>query len=504
MHEKFREAAAAKAVPFLRRILERTGGTVLAGALSGALEGRDLDVSLSALEPMLNGLLMGRGPAEPVLSPMEAETVGLVYGVTKHEVERHWGKVHSCERHLKGVQLDDRYPMIWHKKRYSLPSFTEVQTEALLANFAALSKAAACARQLDGAPKMLDIVTQFRTKPIKNSAAAPPELANWLGLLLFICGAESAIKSWVETTLESYVDFFDHPQEAHKRALALQTFMSATLHDEFMGRVDKFVASLSNEDAARIGEFVGFITQSQDSSDRAVNLAFALRTVAAKVFATYNNWLATLLQKFESEKKHLPDAMHVNGVVTKSPAAFFARYKFGLCTRENTEMWREERHSHLVVFDEGSRSLVGMAMVYIQPIAEQFGGKPCMVIRAINVLSPDEIQVDACSAIDEIMRIAIDIAKKNGYAAVLFPRASTYFSNQTYVDRASFEAGSCRNATKISSPSFAFHGSSKAGALFWCKEQGATDGAVTELFVAWTSAGGATATSKFISEAVAI
>lgn len=489
LHEKHRNDAAKLAVPFVRRILERTDGIILAGALEAALMGHDLDETLRALESMLSDLLIGRGPVGANISPMEAETIGLVYGVTRHQVEAQWGKITGCQHHLESVQLDDRYPMTWFKKRYSLPDFDGSQLQALASNFAALSRAASRTRELKTQSSVANLVGQFRTKPLKNDAAAPPELADWLGLILAISVGEPTVSSWVDTTLESYADFLDRPQEAHKRTLALQTFISTTLPDEFQGRVSKFVTDLNDQEIASILVPLGFLVSSQQNESQRKLLLDALRAMSDKVFGVFTKWFATLQQKFESEKKHLPDTLRVSGVVTKYPAAFFCRYKFGLCTRENTEMWREERHSHLVVFDDASKTLVGMAMIYMQPIPGHFGGKQCLVIRAINLRSPDAIQVDARSAIDEIMRVAIHIARQNEYAAVLFPKSSTYFSNQPFVDNALSDACSTTKAKAISLSRSAFDPSRAARGIFWCKEQGSSDGAVSELFTVWTSAG---------------
>lgn len=485
--EKYGMEARLKAVPFLRPILERTEGIVLASALKAAIEGRDLRRTLDALEPMLGSLLSGRGPTATALSSMEAEAVGLVYGVARYEVESHWHKVQGCEHHLDSVQLEERYPMVWSKKRYSLPNFTHAQAQAQLSNFGALASAAARARQMQTAEDPASLAGRFRTKPLADSAATAPALSDWLALLLYSCVGEVAVRSWLDHTLESYVDFLDRPQEAHKRILALQTFMATTLSDALSDNLNKFVEHLSDRMVAELCRSLAFLCQTQASSPGREQLCVVLRALADKVLGVFNKWIATLQQRFESEKKDLPDVMHVSGIVTKHPAAFYCRYKFGLCTRADTDMWQEARHSHMLVFDDARKSLVGMAMVYVQPIEGYYGGKQCLVIRAINIRSPDDIQLDAGTAIDEIMRVATDIARKNGYSAVLFPRDSTFFSNQSFVVKASHQARSTSKAQSISSGRSAYAFAPASRTLFWCKTQGASDGAVGELFTAWTS-----------------
>ena len=485
--DKYKVEARSKAALLLRRILEKTDGIVLTSALEAALEGRGLDETLNALEPLLDGLLNGRGPTPQMLSPLEAEAVGLVYGVTRHEVESHWPKVHGYEHHLEGVLLDECYPMTWTKKRYSLPLLTQAQVHALSSNFAALASAAARTRQMQSAEDPTFLIRRFRLKPLSDSAAAAPALSDWFALLLYICIGEEAVGSWVEHTLESYEDFLDRPQEAHKRMLALQTFMGTTLPDAFANTLNRSFERLGDPIVAELCSLLGFLSQTQAANSGREQLRCVLQVLSLKVLAVFDKWIATLLQKFDTEKKDLPDTMPVRGIVTKYPAAFYSRYKFGLCTRANTDMWQETRHSHLVVFDEGRRALVGMAMVYIQPIEGYHDGKDCLIIRAINLGSPDNIELEAVTAIDEIMRIAIDIAKKNGYAAVLFPRNSTYFSNQSFVDKASYKASTTSRAPEISARRLAFDYAPGQGALFWCKEKGSNDGAVGQLYAAWTA-----------------
>lgn len=47
----------------------------------------------------------------------------------------------------------------------------------------------------------------------------------------------------------------------------------------------------------------------------------------------------------------------MQAVVTQSPAAFFAKQAVGLCSPENTEMWKEACNVHLLIFPSKGKSL---------------------------------------------------------------------------------------------------------------------------------------------------
>lgn len=105
----------------------------------------------------------------------------------------------------------------------------------------------------------------------------------------------------------------------------------------------------------------------------------------------------------------------------KYPAAFFAKEAALLCTRSNVDMWLEERHSHLLVFDPEGKKLVGMAMLYIEPIPVLHRSRASLIIRAINPTEQAMACHDPASIVDAFLGVAEQIAQDNQLAAVAFP-----------------------------------------------------------------------------------
>lgn len=138
----------------------------------------------------------------------------------------------------------------------------------------------------------------------------------------------------------------------------------------------------------------------------------------------------------------------------------------------------EERYSHLLVFDPKRLRLIGMAMVYVQSLDGHFNGRKCLIIRALNTRAIDGISINPVSFVDAIFHVAVQIAQTNGLAAVLYPRSSTYFSNQHEIERSVRQAGLTKDARTITTKSH-------NGRLFYCEEFGSRSGGIDELYVSW-------------------
>lgn len=84
-------------------------------------------------------------------------------------------------------------------------------------------------------------------------------------------------------------------------------------------------------------------------------------------------------------------------------------------------MWREERQSHLVVFDPLTKRLVGMAMLYVERIEAIDPHRTTLVMRAINTVDGTDVRYDAESVVQSFLKVAQHIALDNNMAAVAFP-----------------------------------------------------------------------------------
>ena len=84
-------------------------------------------------------------------------------------------------------------------------------------------------------------------------------------------------------------------------------------------------------------------------------------------------------------------------------------------------MWREERQSHVVVFDPVSRKLVGMAILYVEHFTVIDEHRPTLVMRAINTVDRSDILYSPKSVVDAFLKVGEEIALDNDMAALAFP-----------------------------------------------------------------------------------
>ena len=145
----------------------------------------------------------------------------------------------------------------------------------------------------------------------------------------------------------------------------------------------------------------------------------AIATTQARVLPVYAKWNARERAKFAKSGQDAETSLHA--VVSKTPAAFFAKEAVGLCTRHDTQMWKEGRHSHLLVFDPVQKCLAGMAMLYVEVIPKVDPETPTLVIRALNPVARYAASHVSSSVVDAFLETATTIAADNKLAAVAFP-----------------------------------------------------------------------------------
>lgn len=98
---------------------------------------------------------------------------------------------------------------------------------------------------------------------------------------------------------------------------------------------------------------------------RAERVAGFLEQTTRDVVESFRSCTSRQLDKFDKDKADDRSAK-MSAVVTKHPAAFFAKEAAKLCTADNVLMWQEARLAHLVVFDLAHRSFQGIALLYVK------------------------------------------------------------------------------------------------------------------------------------------
>jgi hypothetical protein len=465
------EIAAAKvqAAMFIQQILDATDGTLLRSMLDVGLAGGDLTASLQLLKPAMVNLVQGNGPTSENLTPLDVDCISLVYGASPSTIHQHWHNVRGYEGHLSALSFDARYRVELRRQHFKLMLASPAHEKAFEENLHTLAAAAAMAREMDGKP-LLDAAQDLSWKHRKNNAATPKELWQWFAFVLRLGATSETVRSWTDRKLEAMGAVLAQPDFAKARFEEFEQFIRVTLPDA-VGPIAIALHELGG--AEGLGRNLKPMRHADDPAAELAFLEAAITEMVTAVIKAYTRWVVSVKRQFERKKGD--DILEATVVVSKHPAAFYARDAFELCSSDDTGMWSEQRHSHLLIFDEERQRLIGMAMLYIQPIPGFFRGQACLVVRALNTRPIDDVQLEPVSVIDEVMRIAIKIAQDNGLASVLFPQSSTYFSNQRDIERAVDMANTTRRAQRLS----ATH------PIFYCRGHGAQDGAVHALFMVW-------------------
>lgn len=465
------DSAKQQAAKFIPEVLNATGGTLLKSMLNIGIAGGDFAASLQELKPAMAGLMQGAGPTSDHPSDLEADCISIVYGTSESTIRKHWRGVRGYEQHLLGLKLEPAYRVNLRQERFKLKLASPAHAQAFEGNLRTLTATAAMVKEMVG-NSWTDKIRDLPRKQLQNNAATPRELWKWFAFVLHLGTRSEAVQAWIDYKLEAMSAVLVQPELAKAHFEEFEQFIRVTLPDAIGPAANATVESLGDPAETypvrrrRANETVDLPTASGDATASAI----------AVVIAAYSRWIVSVKRQFDKQEEN--DILQAVAVVSKHPSAFFARDAFELCSSNDTDMWSEKRHSHLLIFDHGRQRLIGMAMVYFQSIPGFFGGETCVVVRAVNTRAIEGIQLESTSFIDEVMRVAIKIGQDNGFAAVLFPQSSTHFSNQRELERAVEKAAATRKARPISSPH----------PIFYCRANGANDGAVSTLFVAWAKA----------------
>lgn len=406
-------------LPMLRKVLKATGGLLLTTVFSGeGQEEEDLDKSLARLAPLLTDLMAGHGPVSEVLTPIEADAVALVYRLSVETVQARWREVGGREQDALRLRLRSHYPMAWRQVRWQLSRPLD------RSGFAPLLAATRFAQGLadDSRRDMFTACTGLGPKQLRPGVDSTDleTLARHLGSLLAIAKRHEVVGQWMRQGFEELGVMDEDTMDAHQRIRELEDLFEVVLPDALDQHTEAFVQGLSEEDAEHWAQRLGPCSGSESGRGR---LTEVLQLARDKVIPPYLAWARRQRSRYKQDGRGMADQA-LQACVSKHPAAFFAKAGAQLCTANNVEMWREERHLHLVVFDPVGRRMAGMALLYVQHIPELDRRHRSLVIRAINPTDEMLSGHAVASIVEAYFDVAIQIAQDNGLACVAFPPPS--------------------------------------------------------------------------------
>jgi len=425
VREKYRIASEqavqrerAPLLPLLPAILRRTGGILLQSLLEGAWKGsHDLEAKLAQLAPLVKELLAGRGPTRLSLSPLEVDAIALLYRTSAGNVASQWPQLIGREQDLGQLRLDPYYPLAWTRAQWQL------QRPLARSGFFALLKAVECAGRF--APSRFDNIftacQRLSPKQLNERSADVGSMALHLGILLAIAAEDEVVAQWTQQGFDALTRIDEESLLAYQRLGELLALFDVVLPDALDAHVEGFVKRFSDDDAFHLASRLGNISSEAEPMDGRTRLRSTLVRVRDKVLRIYLTWARHEWRKYGKSSSASHEATPLQAIVSKHPAAFFAKAAVNLCTSSNVEMWRESRQSHLLMVDPAGQRLAGMALLYVEVMPGLDPKRPSLVIRALNPTDEMLVGHAADSIVDGFLDVAIRIAQDNDLACVAFP-----------------------------------------------------------------------------------
>lgn len=403
-------------VPRLPALLDRSGGLLLPSLLETLWAGpEELDGQLARFSPLLDELLKGRGPTNDTLSKLEIDAIGWVYCTAASVVRQRWPNLLGHEGDIGKLTVRSEYPMTWTRTQWRIKRPLDREGLHALAKAVSFAKRFAPAEFTD----MFDACRHLRPGLLIEPSADVLLLLRHLGVLLAVAAPDTVVAEWLREGFAALREIDDDSLVAYQRIRDLHGFFCVALPDALAAHQEQFVTRFDEGDALHLASRLGVTVPKQAQGFACLAEALALTQDA--VLRKFSAWAKRELNKFVDDDKSAGQVSRFSATVSKHPAAFFAKEAALLCTRSNVEMWLEERHSHLLVFDPEGKKLVGMAMLYIEPIPALHRSRPSLIIRAINPTEQAMACHDPASIVDAFLGVAEQIAQDNQLAAVAFP-----------------------------------------------------------------------------------
>jgi hypothetical protein len=482
----------ARILPGLKRQLDATGGMLAASLITAYLTGEhEYERQLVAFRVEVETLLRGQGPATTTLSQLQADAIEAVYSVELREADSRWSGVAGLESHLDSLVRRDHYTMVWRRRPVVLKG--RIDSDGVDAIRDAIAYGVTFRREAEA--NVLNGCQGLSPKQLGDASANPQTFYRHLGVLLGVLPVEvtEALLNDIET-LEAQANDVDQRYAAAERIAA---FFDIGLFDVMREQVTGIAGSLSDEAAGKLATRLAGSPGNDNRMQTRERLAAVLGEIAEKVRGIHGAWTHRQLNAFEGRPSGRESEAEYVAFVSKHPAAYFAKVATRLCSANNVRMWREERQSHLVVFDPLTMRLVGMAMLYVERIKAIDPHRATLVMRAINTVEDTDVRYDAESVVQSFLEVAQHFALDNNMAAVAFPSDDSgqhFMSNRDdiyrHVEKVQADASQrrspsrhdiTRDASGFPAPPYSVGLGGRE--VFYGYEHG--EGAVNTLYVMW-------------------
>ena len=408
------EELCQRVIPALRHQLQATGGLLAKSLIRAAWrDAHSYAQELDIFNRDVAALLDGYGPDSADISELQADAISAVFGIDLQRDDARWTQVVGYERHVEplGSRL---YSMRFAQQHVELKRSIDYKG---LGAFVAAIHYGQRFRDAIG----VDVNSAWHKlspKPMRlaGTAASMETLHRHLGVLL---GALPFAKCEAFAVEVEALGLETHePAQRRQAVRRLIDWFDVQLGDALPHAAEMLEAEIGEVESARLARRL--VDEPASGGELESPLAVALTQTAARVREVYGRWLYRERGKF-SGTAEFDDSREYRAVVSKHGAAYFAKVGADLCSADNVAMWREARHSHLLVFDVAGRRLVAMAMLYVQRISAIDAKLPTLIMRAVNTLANEEPEHDVASIVEAFLTVGRHLAEDNHLAAFAVP-----------------------------------------------------------------------------------
>ena len=493
------EIEVAQALP---QCLALNAGTILPSLLCALVMGSpDPEQLLYEIRSLNTDLATGRGPTTTEIDSISEEAVALMYEVSPDAVQHWWSKVCGQDSHIQSWALRQDYAMQWSSMERYCPKDKVFRPRA----FESLALAVRMAGALEGAAaeELREVCKGLSPRRLSDPKIDERGLHRHLGILLAVAMRNTSPSFELISRFESAAHLEPQQPDAYAKVLGLIDAFTTDLPDAVHAGLDGFVVRQKQDDALWLAQRMGYGWGDPSSTRFELGclptihatgrqcLETMLRESLKRCREVYLRWLKREKAKFV-EIGQGGAMLHVTAVVSKHPAAFFAKVAANICTSANLAMWQEDRHAHLLFVEPVAKRILGLAYVYRQVIAAIDPVRPCLLIRGINPSPKAVARYDPSSIVEAVLNAAVHIASDAGCAALAIPQDSgqDWWSNRREITTALKKRLAKIEPTSVShTQAWAIGGRSCGDSMrrapFYAYQQG--EGAVHDFYIWWRS-----------------
>lgn len=390
--------------PKMRKMLELNHGVLLPGLPSFEGSINDIKEHFDDLNNTLKKLL--DDPRQAISSDVAAQTVAIAFRTTQENVSRDW----SCLNFR--FQEDNDQPYLQSDKTDFVLIGSAVKDDE---GTKSLEQVLEAMKDFESTYKdnMDSACSNLRPKKLGVSSYELKVLTQHFAVALSFIKERDTIVPRVKDLVTSLRTSNVHRQQETLNALS-NAISLVNLDDAFINQIpDKDRVTLQ----AKLAK-----SETQYSQLKLVEtLQFFLDTCLARL----TKWLRTKQNELtQTPIKDNKVRVIMAARASKAPAAFFAKHAYNLCTSNNTKMWEEKRHAHMLIFGRDGILIQGMAMLYKESITTINKEKQTLIMRQLMVSQEVLMTFSVKAIVDAFIEAGKDLVEQNDLAALAFPEES--------------------------------------------------------------------------------